>query len=145
MKVFVTGATGFIGTVVVQELLGAGHQVLGMTRSEAGAQALIAAGAEAHLGTLEDLDSLTRGAAASDGVIHCAFDHDFSNFVANCEKDRRAIEALGAALEGTNRPLLITSGRGWETRCRVSPQPKTPSIPTITIRVLLRRSQVPRS
>ena len=112
MKVFVTGATGFIGSVVVKELLGAGHQVLGMVRSEAAAQALAATGAEAHLGTLDDLDSIKRGAAASDGVIHLAFDHDFSNFAANCEKDRRVIEALGETLQGTSRPLVITSGTG---------------------------------
>ncbi|WP_186165776.1 SDR family oxidoreductase [Burkholderia gladioli] len=112
MRIFLTGATGFIGSALVPELIQAGHQVLGMTRSEAGAQALRAAGAEAHHGTLEDPDSLSRGAAQADAVIHAAFDHDFSNFVANCEKDKRAIAALGSALKGSNRPLLITSGTG---------------------------------
>lgn len=115
MLVFVTGATGFIGSSVVKELINAGHRVVGMTRSQAGAEALRAAGAEVHHGELEDLESLRKGAAQSDGVIHTAFDHEFANYAANCQKDRRAIEALGAGLAGTNRPLLITSGTSMGT------------------------------
>jgi len=112
MRIFLTGATGFIGSTIVPELINAGHQVLGLTRSETGAQALITAGAEAHRGDLEDLESLRRGAAMADGVIHTAFNHDFSNFVAICELDRRVIEAMGSVLVGSDRPFVITSGTG---------------------------------
>jgi nucleoside-diphosphate-sugar epimerase len=110
MRVFVTGATGFIGTPTVKELLKAGHQVLGLTRSEAGAKALTAAGAEVQHGSLEDLDSLRAVAKAADGVIHLAFNHDFSKFAENCEMDRKAIEAMGSVLAGSPRPLVVTSG-----------------------------------
>ncbi|WP_421870947.1 SDR family oxidoreductase [Pararhizobium sp.] len=112
MRIFLTGATGFIGSAVIPELLKAGHRVLGMTRSDAGVRTLETAGVAVHRGTLEDLDSVRLGTEKADAVIHTAFDHDFSRFLENCEKDGRVIRAMGEALKGSNRPLLITSGTG---------------------------------
>ncbi|MFD1873340.1 SDR family oxidoreductase [Hymenobacter bucti] len=131
MKVFVTGASGFVGSAVVQELRQAGHQVLGLARSEASAQALVAAGAEVLQGDLTDLESLKRGAAAADGVIHLAYNHDFSQYEAAATTETSAIEAMGSVLAGSDRPLVVTSGFAGFAPGRLATEEDTP---TATVR-----------
>jgi nucleoside-diphosphate-sugar epimerase len=127
MRIFVTGASGFIGSALTPELIRAGHTVLGLTRSEAGAETLRALGAEVLHGNLEDLDSLRKGAADSDGVIHLAFNHDFSRFQQNVDDDGAAITAIGEVLHGSNRPFVITSGTA--IAASVNGQPSTEESP----------------
>lgn len=109
MRIFLTGATGFVGSRIIPELLAAGHEVTGLTRSGRGRDQLENAGARPHFGSIEDCESVMAGAVQADAVIHTAFDHDFANYAANCEKDHRVITALGEVLQGTDRPLIVTS------------------------------------
>lgn len=136
MRVFLTGATGFIGSRVVAELVAHGHQVLGLVRSDTGAEALRAAGAEAQRGDLEDVESLRRGAEASDAVIHTAFRHDLTRFAESCALDRRAIEAIGDVLQGSDRPFVVSSGVGAaEGRAATEEDPPlaaSPSLPRVS-------------
>jgi nucleoside-diphosphate-sugar epimerase len=128
MRVFVTGATGWVGSVVVDELLGAGHQVLGLSRSEKKAAVLAAKGADVLRSTLDDLDRLTEAAGAADAVIHLAFNHDFSKYAENSEQDRRAISAMGEALVGTDKPILVTTGLASLAPGRVATEADMPPL-----------------
>jgi len=126
MRIFVTGASGFAGSAIVKELIDAGHQVLGLARSDSSAESIRKAGAQVHRGDVNDLPILQKGAAECDAVIHTAFNHDFSRFKANCEDDRKVIEALGAALTGSDRPMIITSGIGLLRSERIVTEDDTP-------------------
>jgi nucleoside-diphosphate-sugar epimerase len=130
MRIFLTGANGWVGSAVVDDLIAHGHQVLGLTRSDKGAEALKAAGAQVHRGNLSDLDSLKSGAAKADAVVHTAFNHDFSKFAENCAEDERAIQTLGAVLEGSTRPLLVTSGVALLSPGRVATESDSPPKPS---------------
>lgn len=116
MRIFLTGATGFIGSAVATQLIAAGYKVTGLTRSQQGAEALAASGIEPYFGDMTELQSLWRGVLASDAVIHTAFNHDFTTFTTNCEMDWLAIEEIAGVLKGTPKPLLITSVVGWARR-----------------------------
>jgi nucleoside-diphosphate-sugar epimerase len=137
VRVFITGATGFIGTALVRELLDHGHKVLGLTRSEEGAKALEAAGADVHRGNIDDLESIRTGAAGADAVAHLAFNHDFSDFAKVCDTDRRVIETIGATLAGSNRLMVITSGTAMAAA--------TPGKPATEDGPVLSSKQMPRA
>jgi nucleoside-diphosphate-sugar epimerase len=134
MRVFITGAAGFIGAATTRELIANGHDVLGLARSDANAEALGKLGARVHRGSLEDLGSLRQGAEETDGTIHLAFNHDFSRFAENGQLDKRAIEAMGHALEGTGKPLIVTSGTLLVAPGRLATEedPVTPGLPRVS-------------